>query len=79
MKLFETLSNGTKEEQDILSSIFQKSISRSPYIQDFELLDWRKRFQNALSKYKVETWWREQDYPGSPRFNYEKFIKKDGQ
>jgi hypothetical protein len=79
MKLFETLSNGTKEEQDILSSIFQKSISRSPYILDFELLDWRKRFQTTLSKYKVETWWREQDYPGSPRFNYEKFIKKDGQ
>ena len=74
-KLFITLSEGTTEDRKLLESIFQKSITRSPYISGFVLLDWREKFQDLADKYKDETWWRDEDYPGTPRFDYNKFIK----
>ena len=75
-RLFLTkLSNGTSDEKKLLYDIVQKSISRSPYISGFELIDWRILFSEVIEKYKEETWWRDQDYPGNPRFKYDKFIK----
>lgn len=74
-KLFSSLSDGTLEEKKLLESMFQKSITRSPYIEGFVMLDWRQTFQDIAEKFKDETWWRDEDYSGSPRFDYSKFIK----
>jgi hypothetical protein len=73
-QLFSNLSTGTQEQKQLLADIFQKSISRSPYLEDFVLLDWREQFKDFLEKYKEEPWYREEDYPGSPRFEFEKFL-----
>jgi hypothetical protein len=73
-KLFAKFESGTDEEKKILSDIFQKSISRSPYIPEFALLNWRDLFFLA-KKFSKESWWREEDYPGEPRFKYDKFLK----
>lgn len=72
-KLFEKLENGTPEEKKLLVSAVQKSISRSPYIPEFLLLDWRDTFP-IMQKFSKESWWRESDYPGEPRFQYSKLI-----
>jgi hypothetical protein len=75
-KLFlSNLSNGNSDEKKLLNDIVQKSISRSPYIDGFELTDWRALFSEIVERFKEETWWRDQDYPGNPRFKYDKFIK----
>jgi hypothetical protein len=74
-KLFLSLNDGTLEDRKLLESIFQKSISRSPYLHGFIMLEWREIFQDLAAKFKDETWWRDEDYPGSPRFDYDKFIK----
>ena len=75
-KLFlSKLANGTSDEKKLLNDIVQKSISRSPYIPGFELTDWRALFSEVVERFKEETWWRDQDYPGNPRFKYDKFIK----
>jgi hypothetical protein len=73
-KLFETLSKGNAEEKKLISDTFQKSISRSPYLPEFNLLDWREIFIKYTAKYKEETWWRDEDYPGKPRFQFDKFL-----
>ena len=73
-QLFETLLKGTAEEKKLVENTFQKSISRSPYLPEFDLLDWREIFIKYTAKYKEETWWREEDYPGKPRFQFDKFI-----
>ena len=73
-KLFETLSKGNAEEKKLISDTFQKSISRSPYLPEFDLLDWREIFIKYTAKYKEETWWRDEDYPGKPRFQFDKFL-----
>ena len=76
-KLFESLSKGTAEDKILLQTIIQRSISRSPYPAEFSLLDWREHFELLVEKYKIESWWRDEDYPGSPRFDYDKFINND--
>jgi hypothetical protein len=73
-QLFETLSKGNAEEKKLISDTFQKSISRSPYLPEFDLLDWREIFIKYTAKYKEETWWRDEDYPGNPRFQFDKFL-----
>jgi hypothetical protein len=73
-QLFQTLSKGNAEEKKIISDTFQKSVSRSPYLPEFELLDWREIFVKYTTKYKEETWWRDEDYPGKPRFQFDKFL-----
>lgn len=73
-QLFDTLLKGGVEEKKLVEDIFQKSISRSPYLPEFDLLDWREIFIKYTAKYKEETWWREEDYPGNPRFQFDKFI-----
>lgn len=72
-KLFEKLELGTPEEKKLLMSAVQKSISRSPYISEFKLLNWRELFP-IMQKFTKESWWRDTDYPGEPRFHYSKFI-----
>jgi hypothetical protein len=59
---------------NLLESIFQKSIYRSPYIPDMELLDWRDVFEEFLIKSKKENWWENNDYPGIPRFDFTKLL-----
>lgn len=76
-QLFDSLSNGSIEQKKFLSDIFQKSISRSPYLDDFVLLDWREQFKQHLETYKKEPWYRDEDYPGTPRFAFEKFTSKE--
>ncbi len=73
-QLFDTLSKGNTAEKKLVSDTFQKSISRSPYVPEFDLLDWREIFIKYTAKYKEETWWRDEDYPGKPRFQFDKFI-----
>ena len=73
-QLFETLSKGNAAEKKLIADTFQKSISRSPYLPEFNLLDWREIFVKYTAKYKEETWWRDEDYPGKPRFQFDKFI-----
>jgi hypothetical protein len=73
-QLFETLSKGNVAEKKLIADTFQKSISRSPYLPEFDLLDWREIFVKYTAKYKEETWWRDEDYPGKPRFQFDKFI-----
>lgn len=73
-QLFDTLSKGNAAEKKLMSDTFQKSISRSPYVPEFHLLDWREIFIKYTAKYKEETWWRDEDYPGKPRFQFDKFI-----
>jgi hypothetical protein len=73
-QLFLTLSKGNAEEKKLIADTFQKSVSRSPYLPEFEMLDWREIFINYTAKYKEETWWRDEDYPGNPRFQFNKFI-----
>lgn len=75
-KLFEKLDSGTPDEKKLLMNAVQKSISRSPYIPEFHLLDWRDEF-DILHKFSKESWWKDRDYPGDPRFNYHKFIKQN--
>jgi hypothetical protein len=72
--LFNQLSKGNIQEKKLLSDIIQKSISRSPYPSSFKILEWRETFMSEISKYKTETWWRADDYPGQPRFKIEKFL-----
>ena len=73
-QLFDTLSKGNAAEKKLISDTFQKSISRSPYLPEFDLLDWREIFIKYTAKYKEETWWRDEDYPGKPRFQFDKFL-----
>ena len=73
-KLMLQLSRGNAQEKKLLSDIIQKSISRSPYSENFKILDWREIFDHEISKYKSEPWWRAEDYPGQPRFKVEKFL-----
>lgn len=73
-KLMLQLSRGNAQEKKLLSDIIQKSISRSPYSENFKILDWREIFEHEISKYKSEPWWRAEDYPGQPRFKVEKFL-----
>ena len=73
-QLFETLSKGNAAEKKLIADTFQKSISRSPYLPEFNLLDWREIFVKYTAKYKEETWWRDEDYPGKPRFQFDKFL-----
>ena len=73
-QLFLTLSKGNAEEKKLIADTFQKSVSRSPYLPEFDLLDWREIFVKYTAKYKEETWWRDEDYPGNPRFQFNKFL-----
>ena len=73
-QLFLTLSKGNAEEKKLIADTFQKSVSRSPYLPEFDLLDWREIFVKYTAKYKEETWWRDEDYPGNPRFQFDKFL-----
>ncbi len=72
-----SLSTGTVEQKKMLVNILQKSISRSPYIQEFELLEWREVLHDIVAKFKNESWWRDEDYPGLPRFKFDKFLKNE--
>lgn len=73
-KLFKTLSDGDADTQKLLTKIIQRSISRSPYPDEFVMLNWRNEFSGYIEKYKNELWWRNDDYSGSYQYNFNRFI-----
>jgi len=74
--LFNNLMQGDSDELSLLNKIVQRSISRSPYPENFELLNWRNLFPQLEKKFKKELWWRDQDYYGSMQFKYDRFLKE---
>lgn len=72
--LFDNLIKGDLEELSLLNKITQRSISRSPYPQNFELLNWRIEFPKLKNKYKKELWWRDSDYNGNLQYKYDRFL-----
>lgn len=57
--------------------IFLKSIINSPYRTDFELLDWRDLYSDILKTFESESWWRDNDYRGSPLKKYREIVNKN--
>lgn len=74
--LFSKLIQGDQEELLLLNKIVQRSISRSPYPSNFEMLDWREVFSDLSNKYSKELWWRDKDYNGSMQYKYDRFLKE---
>ena len=72
--LFETLAEGNLEQKRLLGDIFQKSITRSPYLDSMYLLNWRDVFSSLVEKYTKESWWKDDDYLGKPRFDFDKIL-----
>lgn len=58
--------------------IARQSITASPYIDGFPLLDWRDRFSEIwdVAGCRSQTWWRNDDYPGRPYLEYDEFVPK---
>lgn len=75
-QLFTTLLNGDFEQKKYVSKVIQRSISRGPYIEGFELLDWREIFDAVVQPYKSELWYKEKDFSGKPQYMLEKFLKE---
>ena len=42
---------------------------------DFRRLRLYARGEQSIAKYKNEVWWKEEDYPGNPRFDFNKLIE----
>ena len=72
-----SLASGNVESKEKLSQMFQRSIMKSPYPEDFSELDWRVKYKQYCDKYSKENWWREQDYKGKPLSEYNKLLKRD--
>lgn len=62
-------------EEDLIR-IARASIIRSPYLEDMELLNWRKVFEKTFKFCREEKWWREVDYSGTPHVSYKELIKQ---
>lgn len=73
-QLFTTFSNGDNEQKMYIATVIQRSISRGPYIDGFELVDWRDVFKEVVSSFKTELWYREEDFSGKPQYKLEKFL-----
>lgn len=76
-QLFSTFANSGNEEKLFISKVIQRSISRGPYIDDFELLDWRDVFKEVIEPFKSELWYREEDFSGKPQYKLEKFLNEN--
>jgi hypothetical protein len=74
-KLFMVMIKGNADQKKLLGEIFQKSISRSPYIKNMLMMDWRSEFSDMTERYKKEIWWKDSDYSGNSRFDYNKLLK----
>jgi hypothetical protein len=75
-QLFATFANGDNEQKLFISRVIQRSISRGPYIDRFELLDWRDVFKEVIEPFKSELWYREEDFSGKPQYKLEKFLNE---
>lgn len=75
-QLFSSLSNGDADQKLFISKVIQRSISRGPYIDGFELLDWREVFQAVVEPFKQELWYKEKDFSGKPQYKLEKFLNE---
>lgn len=67
-------SDNKSSDVEILERIFNSSIINSPYPEEFLALNWRDSFQNLISFFKTETWWRDKDYKGSPLAKYNTLL-----
>ena len=76
-QLFESYLKGDQEHQGLLMKTVQRSINRSPYLNDFILLDWREVFPEIVNKFNKEPWYRDVDYTGNPQYKLDKFLTKD--
>lgn len=76
-QLFESYLKGDQEQQGLLMKTVQRSINRSPYLNDFVLLDWREVFPEVVNKFNKEPWYRDVDYTGNPQYKLDKFLTKD--
>jgi len=76
-QLFSTFANGDNEQKLFVSKVIQRSISRGPYIDGFELLDWRDVFKEVIEPFKSELWYREEDFSGKPQYKLEKFLNEN--
>jgi hypothetical protein len=76
MMLLNKYLKGDQEQQVMLMKILQRSISRAPYLPEFEFLNWRDIFSDIVDKYKTEVWFRADDYTGKPQYLLEKFLNK---
>jgi hypothetical protein len=54
--------------------VFLKSIINSPYPSQFEFLDWRDLYDDIVSKFENESWWRPNDYRGTPLKTYKELL-----
>jgi hypothetical protein len=70
----EKLRQGDIQAQLRVSQIFQRSIMRSPYKNDFSMLDWRESLDKYCKSYYSEKWWRDEDYKGSPLKEYNRLT-----
>jgi hypothetical protein len=71
------LAKGDLSSKQKIGLVLQKSVMKSPYPQEFSLLDWRSKFDSFTKAYEKENWWREKDYSGKPLTEYQRLIKRD--
>ena len=71
------LAQGDLKAKEKIGLVLQKSIMRSPYPQEFSLLDWRDKFETFAKLHTKENWWRDKDYSGKPLSEYQRLIKRD--
>jgi hypothetical protein len=74
-KFINQLNKGGAAERDKLSSLFQRSIMRSPYPDWFCFLNWRDLYEPQAQRYHDENWWRDKDYRGTPLPEYLKLKR----
>lgn len=70
----EKLRQGDIQSQLRVSQIFQRSILRSPYSDNFSMLDWRESLSKYCKDYYNEKWWRDEDYKGRPLKEYNRLT-----
>jgi len=54
--------------------VFLKSIINSPYPSQFDFLDWRDTYGDIVKKFENESWWRANDYRGTPLKTYKELL-----
>jgi len=73
-QLLTNLSKGDLADREKLHKILHASIVGSPYPAEFELLNWRDRFDQIVKPYHKEDWWRDVDYKAKPMPKYLAFL-----
>ena len=69
-KRLQTLTSGAAANNNTFERIIKSTIMSSPYPENFDALDWRQRYNKYIDTFKLETWWRDEDYQGEPQEKY---------